>query len=185
MILRDPVHGLVAFEGRLERLVAALLDTREVQRLRRVRQLGLTSLVFPGAEHSRFAHAVGAAHVMSRLCERVRARHGELPPDQRLDDASADEALAAAFLHDLGHGPFSHLFEEVLPGARSHESWTSQLLRRSRHRGAPRARAARARHGGSRRGPPRGRAPPLLARAHRERHPRRRSLRLTSCATAT
>lgn len=129
MILRDPVHGLVAFEGRLERLVAALLDTREVQRLRRVRQLGLTSLVFPGAEHSRFAHAVGAAHVMSRLCERVRARHGELPPDQRLDDASADEALAAAFLHDLGHGPFSHLFEEVLPGARSHESWTSQLLR--------------------------------------------------------
>jgi hypothetical protein len=129
MILRDPVHGLVAFEGDAERLVTSLLDTREVQRLRRVRQLGLTSLVFPGAEHSRFAHAVGAAHVMSRLIERVRARQGELPSDQRLDEASAHEAIAAALLHDLGHGPFSHLFEDVLPDARSHESWTMELLR--------------------------------------------------------
>lgn len=129
MILRDPVHGLVAFEGDAERLVSSLLDTREAQRLRRVRQLGLTSLVFPGAEHSRFAHAVGAAHVMARLCERARARHGELPVDQRLDDASAEEAIAGALLHDLGHGPFSHLFEEVLPDARAHESWTMELLR--------------------------------------------------------
>ena len=71
MILRDPVHGLVAFEGMAESVVAPLLDTREVQRLRRVRQLGLTSLVFPGAEHSRFAHALGAAHVMSRLLGRL------------------------------------------------------------------------------------------------------------------
>ncbi len=129
MILRDPVHGLVAFEGDVEGLVASLLDTREVQRLRRVRQLGLTALVFPGAEHSRFAHAVGAAHVMHRLAERVRARHADVPADQRLDDASAEEAIAAALLHDLGHGPFSHLFEEVLPDARSHEAWTGDLLR--------------------------------------------------------
>ncbi len=129
MILRDPVHGLVAFEGDAERVVTSLLDTREVQRLRRVRQLGLTSLVFPGAEHSRFAHALGAAHVMTRLVERVRARHGDLPAEERLDDASALEAIAAALLHDLGHGPFSHLFEDVLPDARSHESWTMELLR--------------------------------------------------------
>ena len=113
MILRDPVHGLVAFEGEQERVVQALLDTREVQRLRRVRQLGLTSLVFPGAEHSRFAHAIGAAHVMSRLQERVRARQVSdgVPEALRLDDRSARESLAAALLHDLGHGPFSHLFE--------------------------------------------------------------------------
>ncbi len=129
MILRDPVHGLVAFEGDAERLVMSLLDTREVQRLRRVRQLGLTALVFPGAEHSRFAHALGAAHVMTRLVERVRARQGDLPDDARLDEQGALEAVAAAFLHDLGHGPFSHLFEEVLPDARSHESWTMELLR--------------------------------------------------------
>ena len=54
MILRDPVHGLIAFEGMAERVIRSLLDTREVQRLRRVRQLGLASLVFPGAEHTRF-----------------------------------------------------------------------------------------------------------------------------------
>ena len=73
MILRDPVHGLVSFEGEAETVVEKLLRTREVQRLRGVRQLGLTSLVFPGAEHSRFAHAIGAAHVMARLQARIRA----------------------------------------------------------------------------------------------------------------
>jgi HD superfamily phosphohydrolase len=128
VILRDPVHGLVAFEGDEERLALALLDTREVQRLRRVRQLGLTSLVFPGAEHSRFAHAVGAAHVMSRLQARIAHVMGELPPEQRLDAQRARDAFAAALLHDLGHGPFSHLFEEVVPDARPHEEWTVTVL---------------------------------------------------------
>jgi HD superfamily phosphohydrolase len=128
MILRDPVHGLVAFEGDEERIALALLDTREVQRLRRVRQLGLTSLVFPGAEHSRFAHAVGAAHVMSRLQERIAAVQGELPVDERLDARRARDAFAAALLHDVGHGPFSHLFEEVVPDARPHEAWTVTIL---------------------------------------------------------
>ena len=128
MILRDPVHGLVAFEGDEERLALALLDTREVQRLRRVRQLGLTSLVFPGAEHSRFAHAVGAAHVMSRLQARIAHVMTELPAEQRLDAQRARDAFAAALLHDLGHGPFSHLFEEVVPDARPHEEWTVTIL---------------------------------------------------------
>ena len=128
MILRDPVHGLVEFEGDAEKVVTALLDTREVQRLRRVRQLGLTSLVFPGAEHSRFAHAIGAAHVMARLQERIAKQHGVLPAALRLDQAAARDGLAAALLHDLGHGPFSHLFEEVLPHARPHEEWTVAIL---------------------------------------------------------
>jgi HD superfamily phosphohydrolase len=129
VILRDPVHGLVSFEGEAERVVTALLGTREVQRLRRVRQLGLTSLVFPGAEHSRFAHAVGATHVMVRLLERVRAGQDGVPPEARVDDEAARDALAATLLHDLGHGPFSHLFEEVMPGARSHEAWTADAIR--------------------------------------------------------
>lgn len=128
MILRDPIHGLVAFEGRAERVVEALLATREVQRLRRVRQLGLASLVFPGAEHSRFAHAIGAAHVMARLVERIGSCDDELPADLRLDPEAADDALAAALLHDLGHGPFSHLFEDVLPHARHHEEWTVDAI---------------------------------------------------------
>ncbi len=128
MILRDPVHGLIAFDGMAERVVRSLLDTREVQRLRRVRQLGLASLVFPGAEHTRFSHAVGTAHVMQALLHRIDACSDELPPDQRLDEEARGDALAAALLHDLGHGPFSHLFEEVLPHAKHHEQWTQDIL---------------------------------------------------------
>jgi uncharacterized protein len=128
MILRDPVHGLIAFEGERERVVHALLHTREVQRLRRVRQLGLASLVFPGAEHSRFAHAVGAAHVMGRLLDRITHLQVPLPNDQRLDPDAAREAIAAALLHDLGHGPYSHLFEAVFDNAPHHEHWTSAFL---------------------------------------------------------
>ena len=128
MILRDPVHGLVAFEGAHERVVAPLLATRELQRLRNVRQLGFTSLVFPGAEHSRFAHGLGAAHVMVRLLARVRDVQGVLPSELRIDEEVESEAVAAALLHDLGHGPFSHLFEEVLPGARHHEDWTRDII---------------------------------------------------------
>ena len=128
MLLRDPVHGLVAFEGRAEVVITRLLETAEVQRLRRVKQLGLTSLVFPGAEHTRFAHALGAAHVMLRWHARIREVQGALPPEAQLDDAAADESLAAALLHDLGHGPFSHLYEEVAPNPRHHEAWTRDIL---------------------------------------------------------
>jgi HD superfamily phosphohydrolase len=129
MILRDPVHGLVAFEGVAEQVIGRLLATREVQRLRNVRQLGFTSLVFPGAEHSRFAHSLGAAHVMVRMLARMRVVQGVLPRELALDQEAEAEALAAALLHDLGHGPFSHLFEEVMPHARAHEDWTVDIVR--------------------------------------------------------
>ncbi len=128
MILRDPVHGLVAFEGDEEGIVERLLDTPEVQRLRRVRQLGVTSLAFPGAEHSRFAHALGAAFVMKLLLARLRAIHGVLPETQRITPYRAREAIAAALLHDLGHGPLSHLFEDAIPGAPPHETWTERIV---------------------------------------------------------
>ena len=114
MILRDPVHGLVTFEAAEETIVARLLETKEVQRLRRVRQLGLASFAYPGADHTRFAHAIGAAFVMKRLLSRLRDIQDELPFWQRVTTERAREALAAALLHDLGHGPFSHLFEQVL-----------------------------------------------------------------------
>lgn len=128
MILRDPVHGLVVFDGPVGDLVERLLATREVQRLRHIRQLGLTSYVFPGGEHSRFAHAIGAAHVMVRLLSRLREIETSLPSAERLDSRDIQDAVAAALLHDLGHGPFSHLFEQVMPGARHHEDWTREVL---------------------------------------------------------
>lgn len=136
MILRDPVHGLISFSPREgpssagHRLLVRLIDTREVQRLRRIRALGLASLAFPGGEHSRFAHAVGSAHVMQRYLERVRSLADELPRHDRIDPWWEAIALAAALLHDLGHGPLSHTFETVVPEAhaRTHEAWTTQII---------------------------------------------------------
>ncbi len=129
VILRDPVHGLVSFEADEQSIVPALLEAREVQRLRRIRQLGLTSLAYPGADHTRFAHAVGAAFVMTRFVARIRAIQDDLPFWQRVTTERARDALAAALLHDIGHGPFSHLFEEAMPNAPAHEVWTTRLLR--------------------------------------------------------
>jgi uncharacterized protein len=128
MILRDPVHGLVSFEAEEESIVPALLEARELQRLRRVRQTGLASLAYPGADHTRFAHAIGSACVMTRLVRRLRSIHDALPYWQRLTTERARDALAAALLHDVGHGPFSHLFEQVLPQARLHEEWTREIV---------------------------------------------------------
>lgn len=144
MILRDPVHGLVSFETPEESIIVALLEAREVQRLRRVRQMGLASLAYPGADHTRFSHALGAAHVMTRLIRRLRAIHDDLPFWQRLTTERARDALAAALLHDLGHGPFSHLFETTLAsafgvragerapglsgGSLRHEDWTRRIV---------------------------------------------------------
>jgi HD superfamily phosphohydrolase len=128
MILRDPVHGLVTFEAAEEAIVVRLLEAAEVQRLRRVRQLGLASFAYPGADHTRFSHAIGAAFVMKRLIARLRDIQDELPFWQRVTTERAREGLAAALLHDLGHGPFSHLFEQVLPSSRRHEDWTVRIL---------------------------------------------------------
>jgi len=128
MILRDPVHGLVSFEKKEEEIVVRLLETREVQRLRRIRQLGLASFAYPSADHTRFSHAIGAAFVMTRLLGRLRSIDQALPYWQRVTTERAREALAAALLHDLGHGPFSHLFEQVLPHGERHETWTRRVL---------------------------------------------------------
>lgn len=151
MLLRDPVHGLIAFEHEETSIVVRLLGTPEVQRLRRIRQLGLTSLAFPGAEHTRFAHALGAAHVMKLFVTRMRQMHEDLPFWQRLTSERARDAYAAALLHDIGHGPLSHLFEDAIAHtrrvvaqrrgelgpdeggpaagrARRHEDWTEQIL---------------------------------------------------------
>jgi uncharacterized protein len=128
MILRDAVHGLISFEAEEERVIPRLMDTPEVQRLRRIRQLGVASYAFPGAEHTRFAHAIGAAHVMRLFLARLRQIHGELPFWQQVTSERAQEALAAAFLHDVGHGPLSHLFEDAIAGSSHHEEWTERIV---------------------------------------------------------
>jgi HD superfamily phosphohydrolase len=128
VILRDPVHGLIPFDTADDSIIVRLLETPEIQRLRRIRQLGVASFAFPGAEHTRFAHAIGSAHVMKRLLGRLRDVQGDLAPHHRLDERRAREAMAAAFLHDVGHGPLSHLFEEALPRAPRHETWSRRII---------------------------------------------------------
>ncbi len=114
-VFRDPVHGLVEFKGS-DRPIADLLDTRAVQRLRRIKQMGFAWLVYPGAEHSRFGHALGAFHIAQRVTRRL-----ELP------QPVADHVKIAALLHDIGHGPFSHAWEHVFAG-HDHERWGARIV---------------------------------------------------------
>lgn len=130
--LRDPVHGLIIFDEKIptDMLAWKLMDTFEFQRLRRIRQLGVSEFTFPGAVHSRFAHSVGVFHTARTLVdvldrEMRRAR-------QELDQGKVDVVVIAALLHDLGHGPFSHTFEGVQQSrnvAKRHEQWTSDIIR--------------------------------------------------------
>ncbi|MGM0576806.1 MAG: HD domain-containing protein [Myxococcota bacterium] len=114
-LYRDPVHDTIVLEPDSDegRLLIALLDAREVQRLRRIRQLALSFLVYHGAEHSRFAHSIGVAWLARRMLDRVQ-RSADIPAEERL------VTLAAALLHDVGHGPFSHALE-ALCGERHEE----------------------------------------------------------------
>lgn len=129
--IRDPLHGLIEFNverSRIERVLWDVLQTRPLQRLRRIKQLGFSDFVYPGATHSRLLHSVGvfhtAKHLMTVIDKYVPAR-----------DPKADQALAAALLHDVGHGPFSHAFEKF--GERfnlkmaHHETVSDALIRDS------------------------------------------------------
>ncbi len=104
----DPVHGLISFDSDgLEDILWQIIETPSFQRLRRIQQLGFSSLVFPGATHSRFAHAIGVFHVARRILKRLRDLH------TNFDEHRADCVLASALLHDIGHGPFSHAIERA------------------------------------------------------------------------
>ena len=121
-IIRDPVHDVIALDlgDAADRLILDLLACREVQRLRRVRQLGLASLAYPGADHSRYSHSLGVFHTARLILGRL-AREGHRPaPKVR------EATLVAALLHDLGHGPFSHVFERV--SGIDHEGITRRLI---------------------------------------------------------
>lgn len=130
--LRDPVYGLIVFGGgpdadmrETDQIAWKLINTREFQRLRRIRQLGFSDLVFPGATHSRFAHCVGAYHTARGIMDVIRRYESAFEPHR------ARVALLAALLHDVGHGPFSHVFENVgkaLGLRKHHEDWGREII---------------------------------------------------------
>ena len=120
-IIRDPVHDVIAFRlGRpLDDLLFKLIATPEVQRLRRIRQLGMASLAYPGADHSRYAHSLGVMETARKILNQLR----ESFP---ISDGEETLCLAGSLLHDLGHGPFSHVFERI--NGYDHEQVTREIV---------------------------------------------------------
>jgi HD superfamily phosphohydrolases len=115
------VHNIIRLrtdtaEGRL---MVRLIDAPEFQRLRRIKQLGLALYTYQGAEHSRFTHSLGVLHLMTRVLDRLGEHY-------KIDEADRAAARAAALLHDVGHGSFSHVMEKVL--GFHHEAWTVRAV---------------------------------------------------------
>ncbi len=148
IVITDPVHQVMSFgsDPAFRRVFRDVLDSRTVQRLRRISQLGLAANVFPGATHSRFLHALGTAHLAGRVLHRLEERADD---DGRQVREYRNEVIVSALLHDVGHGPFSHSFERVMTGlvARpdgppgpqhlpqgfrppTHEDWTYRMIAR-------------------------------------------------------
>ncbi|WP_227762443.1 HD domain-containing protein [Zhaonella formicivorans] len=117
-LFRDPIHGFIEVESD----ILPLLNTKEFQRLRRLTQLGVTSLVYPGAEHSRFGHSLGTMHLFRRIAKRWREKGMDLTEEEE------KAGIVTALLHDIGHGPFSHVVEKFLTAKKKHEKWTVEIV---------------------------------------------------------
>jgi len=120
-IYRDPVHNIIRLQTDSDEgeLMMRLIDAAEFQRLRRIKQLGLGLYTYQGAEHSRFTHSLGAFHLMTRVLDRLSETYA-------INSEDRVAARAAALLHDVGHGSFSHVMEKVLNF--HHERWTVQVI---------------------------------------------------------
>jgi len=118
-LFSDPVHGFISVP---KTTLLPLVQTPEVQRLRRIRQLGVGYLVFPGAEHTRFMHALGAMALMQRTLSTLADKGTPISSEER------EAALVAALVHDIGHGPFSHTLEHTLIEGFHHEAMSRALL---------------------------------------------------------
>ncbi|HEX7584784.1 MAG TPA: HD domain-containing protein, partial [Prolixibacteraceae bacterium] len=118
-IINDPVFGFINIRSEL---VFDLIEHPYFQRLRRIKQLGLSCMVFPGANHTRFEHALGAVHLMRSAIAILRLK------SQEITDEEADSVTIAILLHDIGHGPFSHVLENTLVQGVPHERISLLLM---------------------------------------------------------
>ncbi|MGW8122395.1 HD domain-containing protein [Roseivirga echinicomitans] len=118
-IINDPVYGFITIRSEL---IFDIIDHPYFQRLRRIKQLGLTDLIYPGGHHTRFHHALGANHLMGATLENLRNK------DVEISDAEFEGAMIAILLHDIGHGPFSHALEFSLLEDVPHEQISRMII---------------------------------------------------------
>lgn len=120
-IINDPLYGFISIS---DDLIQQLIDHRYYQRLRRIRQLGMTQLVYPGATHTRFQHALGAMYLMQQSIALLRSKGHNITQEE-------EQAVSLAILlHDIGHGPFSHALEDSIVKNIHHEELSSIFMSR-------------------------------------------------------
>jgi uncharacterized protein len=117
-VIKDPVHGTMQFSGTEDGWIKPFIDSPNFQRLRHIKQLGMGDFIFPGAVHTRFNHCLGCCYIASQISNKIG-----LPDEER------QLVIIACLLHDIGHGPFSHAFEDIFHHKLiRHEAWTPFFL---------------------------------------------------------
>ena len=119
ILFNDPIYGFITIESTL---LLKLISHPYFQRLRRISQMGLSHLVYPGAHHTRFEHALGCMHLMQQAIEVLRKKNIKISSEE------AEAMQIAILLHDIGHGPFSHALENILVSGISHESISLRII---------------------------------------------------------
>ena len=118
-IFNDPIYGFITIN---HDIIFDLIEHPYFQRLRRIKQLGLTHLVYPGALHTRFHHALGTMYLMGKAIEVIRSK------GHTITEAEAEGVSIAILLHDIGHGPFSHALEHSIVSGISHEEISTLFM---------------------------------------------------------
>jgi len=120
-VFRDPLYNYVSIDLSSDRWLVDVVNSREFQRLRRIHQLGVSHFTYPGADHNRLCHSLGVLHLMQLAFDHLSQDHKE-----RHLEIARPVLFAAALAHDVGHGPFSHLFEPCL--GIDHEEWSQKII---------------------------------------------------------
>ncbi len=119
-IINDPVYGLINIPSEI---VYDIIEHRYFQRLRRIKQLGLTDYVYPGAVHTRFQHTLGAVHLINSAINTLRSK------DVKITEEEEEAVSLAILLHDIGHAPFSHTLEKVITEEYEHEELSLHYMK--------------------------------------------------------
>lgn len=127
-VFRDPIHNLISFDKKEEKLIIDLINTPEMQRLRRIKQLGLSYVTYSGSDHTRFSHSLGAAYLSKRVIDTLSHFKNDSDSKECIKELNNNALLLiiATLVHDIGHGPFSHALERLT--GEDHEMWAIKII---------------------------------------------------------